>query len=150
MDNKIFLGDLKPYNELDDAQRNFLIEHYKRCQAFWMHWTTTIWSVPSVAATINIGAYTLLYGPAKDIDTPYKAVILIVLVLLNIGLTIGACKHSYMQHQFGNRIVDIEKYFNIQKVKLQNFSGSYVYVAVMAIITIINIGLLMCNFICGC
>ena len=57
MGTKEFPGDLKPFNELETMQRESLIEHYKRCEVFWRHWTPNIWSLPSVAVAVNIGAY---------------------------------------------------------------------------------------------
>ncbi len=145
-----FPGNLKPFNELEDSRREFLIEHYKRCEAFWRHWTTTIWSIPSVAAAINVGAYTLLFGPGKDIIMSLQAVILSILILLNVAVTIGVYRHRYMQKEFGDRILAIEKYFEIPTIKLRGFSGSLVYFIVMVVISLISFSLFMCKIIYGC
>jgi len=87
-----FPGNLEPFNELETQQREFLIEHYKRCEAFWRHWTPTIWSIPSVAAAINITSYSFVFDSSKNLDYSIKIIALFILLLLNIALTIGACK----------------------------------------------------------
>jgi hypothetical protein len=149
MDEKTFPGDLPPYDQLNVNQKDFLTEHYKRCQAFWIHWTSTIWSIPTVISTINIGAYIAIFGLENSISSPYKAVILLLLVFLNIALTIGVYRHSYMQHKFGDQMIAIEKYYKIPIITLNKFSGSCVYVILMCLVTIISISFLLCHFICG-
>ena len=154
MSSKDFLKDFKPLNELSAVQKEFLIEHYRRCEAFWRHWTATIWSLPSVASAINIGVYTLLFSVGKDIKDSLQVLILIVLVLLNTALTIGIWKHRYMQQEFGKRILDIEEYSGIQIIEFstiqRKISGSLAYVIVMLLISLISFGLLFCEIICGC
>ena len=87
--NKEFSVDSKQFNELKADQREFLIEHYRRCEAFWRHWTPTIWSIPSVAAAINIGAYSFVFDSSKNLSCSVKIIALCILVLLNSFLTVG-------------------------------------------------------------
>lgn len=153
MDSIEFPGDLKTFNELKTKQKEFLIEHYRRCEAFWRHWTVTIWSLPSVAAAINIGAYTLLFGPGKDIIPSLQAIILGILVLLNVALTVGIWKHRCYQQAYGNQIDTLESYFGIKSVKLSGLAGkisaSLLYVIAMIVISIISLGLLVYKAVCG-
>ena len=152
MSNKKFPGDLKRIDELESNQKDFLIEHYKRTEAFWRHWTPTLWSIPSIAAAINIGAYSLIFDSSKNLEAPIKVIVLIILVSLNFALTIGAWKHRYMQKEFGDRLQDIKKYALIPPVELttiqKKISASRIYVIVMLIILIISVFLLICSTVC--
>ena len=154
MRSKDFLKDYKPLNQLSAVQKEFLIEHYRKCEAFWRHWTVTIWSLPSVAAAINIGAYTLLFSHSKDIISSLQAVILGILVLLNVALTVGIWKHRCYQRAYTNQLDILECYFGIKSVKLSGLAGklsaSLLYVIVMIAISLISFGFLFCEIICGC
>ena len=150
MNNDEFPGDLKPFNEITPARREFLIEHYRRCEAFWRHWTPTIWSIPSVATAINVGAYTLLFGPGKEAPLQIQILVLLILLLLNSALTVGVYRHRHMQQQFGKRILAIERYFEFPIVKLsQTIRGSLIYFFVMVVISLISLGLLIYKAVCG-
>lgn len=138
MSYKKFPDDLKPFDELNSNQKEFLIEHYKRCGAFWMHWTSTIWSLPSIAAAINVGTYSLIFDTGRELETIIKVTILFILVVLNFALMIGVWKHKYLQKVFGERILDLERYASIPTIeftKLQNkiSAGLFYLIAILII-----------------
>jgi hypothetical protein len=150
MPNGDFPGNLPPFKQLNASQKQFLFEHYRRCEAFWRHWTHTIWSIPSVSAAINIGAYAFLFGSQKPITTNLQILALFILVLLNGILTVGLYRHRHMQQQFGKRILAIEKYAGIPIIKLsETVKGSLIYLIAMIIISLISFGLFFCK-IFGC
>lgn len=128
-----FMG--KEFTQLTRLQRETLLEHYHRCSQFWMHWTTTIWSLPTVASAINIGVYSLVFGTA--VSAGGRIIALGVLALLNLILTLGLWKHQNMQKKFGDRIKGIEKYASIKVLKLgQQWSGSTAYLLAMIFLTL--------------
>ncbi len=141
----------KPFKELEDKERQPFFKHYDRCEKFWRHWTTTIWSIPSVASAINIGAYTLIF--TSDMTDKEKIILAGILSLLNLALTLGLWKHQNMQKKFGQQIIDAEDYASIPVIDYGNFikhwSGSWAYVLAMIFITLIslvfNINLLFAN-----
>jgi hypothetical protein len=50
------------FGQLEGLERTALLEHYRRCQRFWTHWTPTIWSLPSIASgykycLLHVGLY---------------------------------------------------------------------------------------------
>jgi hypothetical protein len=149
MPNGDFPGNLPPFNQLSVTQRQFLIEHYRRCEAFWRHWTHTIWSIPSVSAAINIGAYALLFGSQRPIAVKSQILVLFILFLLNGILTVGLYRHRHMQQQFGKRILAIEEYAGIPIIRLsETVKGSLIYLIAMIIISLISFGLLFCKIFC--
>jgi hypothetical protein len=126
----------KEFGKLKDHEKEFLLEHYRRLQKFWMHWTTTIWSIPSVASGINIGFYAYFFVKSGEGLTHINSLMLLILVALNFALTIGALKHIYMQHRFGQRIKAIEEFAGIRFIKFEGlqdrfFSGSFWYVILL-------------------
>ena len=151
MSKKKFPGDLKPFDELESNQKEFLIEHYKRCEAFWRHWTPTLWSLPSIAAAINVGAYSLIFDSSKNLETITKVIVLFILASLNLSLMIGVWKHRYLQKVFGDRILAIEEYASIPTIEFTELqkiiSGSLVYVICMLVIFTISLILFFC-FLC--
>lgn len=146
MSNKKFADDLKPFDELKSDQKEFLIEHYKRCEAFWRHWTPTLWSLPSIAAAINVGTYSLIFDSSKNLGSITKVIVLFILAFLNFTLMIGVWKHVYLQKVFGDRILAIEEYTSIPTIKFAGLqkiiSASQVYVICMLIIFTISLILL--------
>ena len=148
MSKKKFPDDLKPFDELESNQKEFLIEHYKRCEAFWRHWTPTLWSLPSIAAVINVGAYSLIFDSSKNLETTAKVIVLFILASLNLTLMIGVWKHGYLQKVFGDRILAIEKYASIPTIEFTGLqkmiSAHRVYFICMLIIFIISLILLFC------
>lgn len=127
------------YPEIKKAKKELLIEHFKRCDEMWRHFTPTIWSIPSVAAAINIGAYSLLFDKSKIISPLPRILILVILFCINLVLTVGSWKHRYMQRRFGDRLMDIEEKAGISVIEFKKMiSGSLFYVILMVILTIIS------------
>jgi len=135
------LSGLKPLNQLSPYEKEFLIEHYRRCEAFWRHWTPTLWSLPSVAAAINIGAYSLIFG--KEIESFIKVIALGILVVLNCALTVGVWKNRYLQKEFGKRLVALENYASLPTIEFsslqKSISASLLYGVVMLVIFIVSL-----------
>jgi hypothetical protein len=130
--------------KIGNVDREYVVEHYRRCEAFWRHWTPTIWSLPSVAAAINVGAYTLIFGVTKgSIDPRVRLGAIVILCFLNLALTIGVSRHRHMQMKFGDRIRLIEEgHFGIPWIKFdpihEAFSGSGFYVLAMLAISAVS------------
>ena len=147
MPDSNFPGNLKPLGELESNQKELLIEHYRRCGAFWRHWTTTIWSIPSIVAVINVAAYSLIFDTSRSLDTHIKTIVLGVLVFLNLTVTLGVWKHRYLQRVFGERILDLEKYASIPTIEFggvqRKISASKFYVMLMVGISIVSLVLLI-------
>lgn len=131
----------KSFVALEPEERQFLFEHYKRCEQFWRHWTTTIWSIPSVASAINIAAYMLVF--TKNLEVSGKIIASGVLLLLNLALTLGLWKHQNMQKRFGDQIISIEEYASVPVIDLgrvqKYWSGSWAYVLAMIFITVTSL-----------
>ncbi len=133
------------------VEKEALFEHYKRTEAFWRHWTSTIWSMPTVASVLNIGAYTLILSVEVGLEDYQKILVLFLLLILNISLSVGLSKHIYLQKRFGKRLLSIEKAWKIKVIKTRTncigrFPGSYLYIVAMILICIINIGMLVYFF----
>ena len=125
------------------VDRDFLIEHYKRTESFWRHWTPTIWSVPSIAFLINIGTYSVIFDENKNFELGSFLLIIGILILLNVTLTIGVYMHMVQQKAFGQRLVKIEKeLMNINSVPLPKGSASKFYVLAMVIMAFLSVLLL--------
>ena len=131
-------------SELNDYQKKFLIEHYRKCNALWRHWTPTIWSIPSVAAAINAGAYAVIFDSSRDLEPSVRIAVLGLLLFLNLALTLGIWKHRYMQKVYGERILVMdEKYALVERIPFSKpqaaISGSFFYFMAMVAISSINL-----------
>ncbi len=138
------------FTKLEDSQRAALFEHYRRCGEFWRHWTTTIWSIPSVASGINIGAYVAVF--TTHIPKEGKILAFGILSLLNLILTLGLWKHQSLQKKFGDRIMAIEEYASIALIDppiegKPSWSGSTAYVIAMVFITVTSFSFYIAHFI---
>jgi hypothetical protein len=143
-DNKPSLGTLPKPAELDSKQWALLLEHYKRCEAFWRHWTASIWSVPSVAAAVNIGVYSVIFDSTKHYSHPAKLFCFLLLLFLNAALTVGLWRHKYLQDCFGKRILAIEEYLSIPIVDInQKVRASLVYCMLMVFLCLASLVLLV-------
>lgn len=151
--NSPFLDNSVDITQLDETKKKCLFDYYNRCKEFWIHWTPTIWSLPSVAAAINIGAYSFLFDTTKNVQNDIKLYALIILSLLNLALTIGVWKHRYMQKVFGDKLIEIEKYFSLKTIEFsttQKFiSGSLFYCITSFAILLISF-ILLIKQICIC
>ncbi len=118
---------------------NMAVEQYRRYGAFWMHWTPTIWSIPSLAVLVNFGAY--YYLLLKDVPAPkdpvrdwVRVVAAVVLIMLNLAITLGLFKHRNMQRAFGDRLLEIEKAAGLKKAdfskEIPSASEAYGYLMI--------------------
>ena len=152
-DLDLFGSGTPQFSELSTEQRQILIEHYKRCSEFWRHWTPTIWSLPSVAAAINIGAYSVLFDMSKGVSMTIKVLALVILVILNMALTFGVWKHRGMQIAFGDRLQAIERYGGIVVIELtgwqKKISASWLYVWAAGAVLLVSAGLLIRQIVCA-
>jgi hypothetical protein len=139
-DAAVLARRLGKYADLPESTREALWEHYRRCDQFWRHWTPTIWSMPSVASAINVGAYAFIQEKGA-----YRLAVLGVVSLLNLTVAFGLWKHRYMQRTFGARMLDIERYAGIPIIEFsrvhRRISGSWVYVLTMLLLTALSISL---------
>jgi hypothetical protein len=111
------------FSKLSSEQRDFLLRHYERCAADWRHWTPGIWSVPSLEAAINVGAYSLIYNNAIQLPNQIRVLALVVLVLLNFAVFVGLWKHRATQAAAGDRMREIEEFSGITPVLLKGRRG---------------------------
>ena len=131
-------------NGLSDAEKaklhnDFLLEHYKRCKDFYLSYNTSIWSVPSIAATINVVTYYALFDESKNFAPGITPAVLFVLLILNVALCFGLYKHSSFQRSFGGRIIEIERQNNITVIPLKMHpKAANIYVGVMILIIAVN------------
>ena len=145
--NYRLMSDKIDFNN-NKVDKDLLIEHYKRIEAFWRHWTPTIWSIPTVASTINFGAYSLVFNNSFKIEDNVGILVFLILLFLNLALTMGILKHRDMQKKFGNRLIEIERVFSIEPINLKTntigrINSSVYYSIVMIIIFIANLGVLI-------
>jgi len=146
------VGVSAEFTALSGDQREILLAHYKRCDEMWRHWTPTIWSVPSVAAAINVGAYAFLFDDTKHILTGARILSLAILVVLNLALTVGVWKHRGLQKTFGGRLVAIERFAGISVVEFEplqkQLSASALYVTASAVMLLSSGGLFVREVLC--
>ncbi len=131
-----------------EVDKDLLIEHYKRTEAFWRHWTPTIWSIPTVTSAINFGAYSLVFNKSFQLEDNIEILVFSILLFLNLALTIGLFKHRDLQKKFGKRLMEIEKVFLIESINLKTntigrINSSIYYCIAMILIFIANLGVLI-------
>lgn len=127
-----------------DKLDNLTIEHYKRCKDFCLSYNSTIWSMPSVATTINVGTYYAMFDNNKNIEPLIVIVTLLILTLLNFALLHGVKRHLHFQRQFGKRIMQIESDNGIPTIDLDSgntwskIKAGELYISSMIIISLIS------------
>ena len=145
-----FPGSLPSVDELNENQKQFLLEHYKRCEASWRSLTTIIWSAPSIAAAINFAVYSLVNLFRHQFDDEIRAIFLGLLFVLNVVLTIGVWKYTDIQVQFGRRLLAIERYWGIPVVRFKTeglFRARRFYLLLMVGMVVVSFALFLVEWL---
>jgi len=141
-----FPGGLPSVDALNENQKQFLLEHYKRCEASWRSLTTIIWSAPPIAAAINFSVYSLVNLFRHQFDNEIRAIFLGLLFVLNVVLTMGVWKFTDIQDQFGRRLLAIERWCGIPVVRFKTeglFRARHFYLLVMVGISVVSLALFL-------